>query len=510
MRKHVLLGAVLALSALFMLSCSKNHYDLDQVQSVEGSGQWKLPIGSVHTTLGKVLNQFGENDLISYDANGNLQIQYSFRIDDIIKGSNFLTLGTLNFTSEINFVNPFPGMHLPVAIDTVLRFQQIIELDADSATIESAVIKTCTMVSTIQGNLGEISRMEISSSDITMPNGDSLYTTEDVVDLAGASFRLHDANGVADSVMVINYAIFYQLEGIDDPEYHVNLIMGLNNLKLQELSGHIDHFVYDFTLDTTFSLPIGNVEGQLDLVGATLTIQEKNTFENLYALLNINQAELYGGSVAPSMLFNNYPYQITVVPSNTFEPLDPVDVNVSVCSDYNAIRLQGEVDFNPLGSDRLIVIHDTSSLSLGIDAMIPMQFNVPGVYYIDTLDLNMGDITVPSLIEKLVLGIMFNSQMPFNFTVQLYPLNSMTGAAGSPLLDEELLVNGSFDGNPVMSEGSITLTNQKLQELLDADKLIMRIGVNTGNHDVILNLDNGLEMTLKADVYYGGSVDLNN
>ena len=500
----------MALSALFMLSCSKNHYDLDQVQSVEGSGQWKLPIGSVHTTLGQVLDQLGENDLISYDANGNLQIQYSFRIDDIIKGSNFLNLGTLNYDSEIDFDNPFPGAHLPVPIDTVLRFQQLIELDADSATIESAVIKTCTMVSTVQGNLGDISRMEISSSDIIMPNGDTLFTTEDVVDLAGASFHLHDINGVADTVMIINYAIFYQMEGIDDPEYHLNLIMGLNNLKLQEISGHIDHFVYDFTLDTTFSLPLGNVEGQLDLVGATLTIQEKNTFENLYAMLSINQAELYGGGVAPSMLFNNYPYQMTVVPSNTFSPMDPVDVNVSVCSDYNAIRFQGEVDFNPQGADRLVVIHDTSSLCLGIDAYIPMQFNIPGVYYVDTLDLTMGDITVPSLIEKLVLGIMFNSQMPFNFTVQLYPYNSQTDVVGIALLDEELLVNGSFDGNPVMSEGSITLTNQKLQQMLDSDKLIMRLGVNTGNNNVILNLDNGLEMTLKADVFYGGSVDLNN
>lgn len=510
MRKHVFLGAVLALSALLMLSCNKNRFDFDQLESVEGSGQWKLPIGNLSTTLGKVLDQMGENDLISYDANGNLQIQYSFKMNDIIKGSNFLSLGTMHFTTDINFENPFPGMHLPVAIDTVLRFQQIVKIDADSAVLESAVVKTGTLITTIQGNLGTIDRMEISSSDIVMPNGDTLYSETDVVDLAGASFHLHDENGVADSIMIVNYAIYYKLEGIDDEQYHMHSLMGLNNLKLEELSGHIDRFVYDFSMDTAFSLPLGNIQGEMALVGATLNISEKNTFENLHALLTINQAELYGGYAAPSMLFNNYPYVIEVVPSYTYAPLTEVPVNISVNSEYNAIRLQGEVDFNPEGADQLIVIRDTSSLSLGIDAFIPMQFNIPGVSYIDTVELDMGEVTVPSLIEKLVLGIMFNSQMPFNLSAQLYPLNSQTGVAAAGLLDEELVINGSFDGNPIASEGTLTLTNDKLQQLLDADKLIMRLNVNTDNHDVILNLDNGLEMTLKADVYYGGSVDLNN
>ena len=173
MKKRLFLGVALALVAILMLSCNKNRFDFDNLETVEGSGQWKLPIGNVSTTLGDVLKQLGENDLISYDEDGNLQIHYSFKLNDILKGSSFLSLGTMNFSSEIRFANPFPGYHLPDPIDTVYRFQQSIELDADSAVLETAVIKTCTMLSTIQGNLGNVSRVEISSSDITMPNGDS-------------------------------------------------------------------------------------------------------------------------------------------------------------------------------------------------------------------------------------------------------------------------------------------------------------------------------------------------
>ena len=49
-----------------------------------------------------------------------------------------------------------------------------------------------------------------------------------------------------------------------------------------------------------------------------------------------------------------------------------------------------------------------------------------------------------------------------------------------------------------------------LKKLLESDKLIMRVGVNTGGNDVQLNLDNGLGLSLKADVIYGGSMDINN
>lgn len=500
----------MALVALLVLSCNKNRFDFDSLETVEGSGQWKLPIGSAHTTLGEVLEQFGENDLISYDENGNLQIHYSFRLKDVIKGSSFLSLGTVNSSQTFNFPNPFPAMHLPDPIDTVFRFQQRIELDADSAVIESAVIKTCTMVNTIVSNLGNVSRIEISSADISMPEGDSLFTTEEVVDLAGAAFHLHNEFGEPDTVMVINYAIYYQLDGMDDPEYEVHSILGFNNLKLKEISGHVDQFTYEFIKDTTFSLPLGNIDGQLNLVGTRVSIKEKNTFQNLYASLSIYTAEFYGGNLDPSMIFNHYPYVLEVVPSNTYvEIMDDEPIHLALNPRYDAFRFEGSLDFNPMGMDQLVTIYDTSSLSLDIDAVIPMQFNIPGVTYIDTLDLNMGEISAPSLVSEIILGILFESELPFNLSVQLDMLNSQTGVILGELVDG-LTVNGSFDGTPTLTNQSISITNNLLDKLMNADKLIMRVGVNTNGNDVILNLDNGLGMTLKADVLYGGSIDINN
>lgn len=497
------------MTALLVFSCNKNRFDLDHIETVEGSGQWKLPIGSVHTTLGDVMKQFGENELISYDEDGNLQIKYSFQMDDVIKGSNFLSLGTFNHSTHVNFANPYPGVPLPLPIDTVLHIQNVLKLHPDSATIESAVVKTGTLLLTLQSNLGNVSEVVVSSPDIIMPDGDTLHTTENTVDLAGASFHMHDEFGQADSTLTLNYAIYYQLTGIDDPNYDVTTIIGLNDLKLAELSGYVNHFTYDFSMDTAFSLPLNNIEGQLNLVGAKIDVLEKNTFENLHAILRIDQAELYGGNAAPSMVFSHYPYVLDIIPSPTFvNIMDDETITLGVSTEYNAIRFQGGVDFNPT-AEQLIVIRDTSSLSLGIDALIPMQFNISDVTYIDTLDLNMGEISAPSLIKEIALTMLFDSEIPFDLKAQLFTINSQTGLVTDSLLTNGLEVRGSYDGRPVQSEAVVSLTQGHLQSLLEADKLLMRFVVSTDNHDVILNLDNGLGVTLKADVIYGGSIDIN-
>ena len=107
MKRKLLLGTALALVAMLMFSCNKNRFDLDHLESVEGSGPWKLPIGSAHVTLQQVFTQLSQNDLVSYDADGNLQVAYRFIMDNIIKGSNFMTLGSYEFDAALALPNGY-------------------------------------------------------------------------------------------------------------------------------------------------------------------------------------------------------------------------------------------------------------------------------------------------------------------------------------------------------------------------------------------------------------------
>ena len=517
MRKLVLLGTALVLTAMLMFSCNKNRFDFDHLDSVEGSGQWKLPIGSLNVTLEQVLGQLGENNLISPDENGNLQVLYRMTLNKIIKGSDFLTLNTFNFHTELEFDNPYPGVPILTPINETFYFQQVMELSTDSAGIETAKIRSGELLLNLNTNLGNVTEIVISSADITMPNGDSLVRSfnaleGNTIDLSGATFTLHDANGVADSTLVLNYAIHYQLSGANDvSKYHVNTIIGLNRIRIQEISGYIDGFVYDFSFDTTFNLPFNNVQGQLKLVGANIEVNERNTFGNLNASLEINQAEFYGPGTRPSPIFNHYPFVLSVVPSTTFVNVLPEEtIDLEVSTDHNGIRLAAQLNLNPEGAGRLITICDTSSMDLQVNAVIPLQFNVPGVYYLDTLDLNMSNITTPSLVKEILLSILFKSEIPFNLSGQLYTLDSSTGRITDSLMTNAMQIGGSFSGDPVLTNAEINVTQSRLSHLLEADKLVLRFGVNTDNHDVILNLGNSIGMTIKADVIYGGEVSVNN
>lgn len=514
MKKPFIVGIVMALTAFLLFSCNKNRFDFNEMNTVEGSGQWKLPIGNIEMTLGDVLTQMGNNEMISYDADGNLQIVYQLELQKILKGSTFLNLGTINFSTENTFPNPVPGIPI-TPIDTVFRFKQKIELSTDSAGIESAIVKSGELILTMVTNLGNISEIVFSSSGIIESNGDSLVrhfnsVNNNTVDLSGATFNLHDpVTGIADSTLTLNYEVYYQLTGIDDPEYEVNTLIALNRLKFQQIRGYIDEFVYYFDFDTAFSLPLNNIEGQATLVGADIQINERNTFDNLHAELQIDQAEFYGGGIAPSPIFSHYPYVLQVVPSTEYVNVLPDEtIDLTVDTRFDAVRVSAVLDFNPSHVDRLVTIDDASSLDMLVDATIPMQFNIPGVYYLDTLDLSLSDITAPDLVKEIVLTVIFDSEIPFNLTGQLYTLNSFTGHVTDSLLTNAMHLNGSFDGSKVRTTTEIALTHDRIEHLLAADKLMMRFGVDTDNHDVRLNLDNGIGLTLKADVIYGGSVDV--
>ena len=515
MKKTLIVGITLALTAMLMFSCNKNRFDFDELHSVEGSGQWKLPIGSVHMTLGDVMTQLGNNDLISYDANGNLQIRYQLELEKILKGSSFLNLGTVSFNTESTFPNPFPSTPMS-PIDTVFYCNQVLELTTDSAGIESAIIKSGELVLALETNLGNVSEIVFSSSGIVERSGDTLVRhfnslNGNTVDLEGATFHLHDpVTGVADSTLTLNYAIYYQLTGVDDLEYVVNTIIELNDLKFQEISGYIDNYTYTFDYDTTFSLPLNNIEGQATLVGSDIKINERNTFEGLHAELQIDQAEFYGGGIAASPIFHTYPYVLQVLPSDEYVNVLPDEtIDLTVDTRFDAVRVAAVLDFNPNHAERLVTINEASTLDMLVDVTIPLKFNIPGVYYMDTLDLNLSDITAPDLVKEVLLTILFDSEIPFNLNGQLYTLNSMSGQITDSLLTNAMHFDGSFDGTKVKTSAEISLTHDRLAHLLAADKLIMRFGVDTDNHDVILNLENGMGLTLKADVIYGGLVELN-
>lgn len=514
MKKIVLWGTVLAFTSLLTFSCNKNRFDTEALQnvSIEGSGQWKLPIGSVSLSLGKMLDQLDETGRISYDGDSNVIFHFPVEKDDLIKGSTFLSLGNLNLNANVgfdNFVYGLPGIE---PIDTVFRFTQKMRISRDSIRVESFELRSGSLIVGLTTNLGSVSEVELLSSDVVFPNGRTLHESfsglNHSVSLEGATFTMVDPiTGEQDSTVVFEYRIHYKLNAADAPHYDIQTRLTLNQLKVKEISGYIDHLVYNFAFDEDFTLPLA-VDGQLSLKGTKILIKGKNTFGTLAPAMTIAEAEFRGQAVPPIPFLE--PVTLTLNPSTSYVPVMPEKtLNLTFNTKNNIMHFAGSYDLNPDGADRLLTLTDDSSIGLAADLTIPMHFNIPGVTYYDTLDVDLSSISATEFVNEIDLNVLFNSKMPFNLKASLYSFNSQTGQITGTIM-ENLLVPRSTDGTPVQRNEVIALTQATMRGLMESDKIIMELGVDTDNKDIWINYHNGLDMTIKADVIYGGTVDVNN
>ncbi|MBO7083942.1 MAG: hypothetical protein J6W30_08865 [Bacteroidales bacterium] len=514
MKKLVLLGTALVVAAMLMFSCNKNRFDFEHFDSAQGSGQWKLPIGTMEVTLDTILNQLiANNDLLSTDDDGELQIVYGFPLNNMLIGSSLLTVGTVNATASTSFDNPFPGIPME-PIDTTIYCTQLVTMVADSATIETAVIKTGKLIRRLEHNLSGVSQILLTSPNIYMANGDTLSTTDDEIDMTGFTFSMRNPNtGEIDSTFLVRYAITYQMGGSIDPqEYEITTTIKLDNLKLKELTGYIDSYSYPYTYDSAFTLP-SNISGQMSLVGAKIRVFEKNTFGNLDARLRFTRAEFYGGGATPAHVFKYYPYDMEIVESPTFINIAPDEtIDVTVNSKFEAFGTELSFDINPTDKSDLVHIYDTSNLSLKFNASVPMRFSSTGVYYLDTIDMHLGSFESPEILKEVLLHLNFDSQIPFNLNAQLFTLDSITGVKTDSLMLQPLHIGGSFDGSHVQSLTQISVTKDRLAHLLASNKLAMRFAIDTEANNVDLKLNEGrtLGVTIKADVVYGTDDNGNN
>lgn len=495
-----------ALAILLVPSCKKR-FDYDHLEAVKASGCWKLPIGTVKATLADVMKQLNDYDLISYDEDGNLQVAYDIKIDQVIKGSDLMTINNMDYDAHFEVENAYPyQMEQPV--DTFSLFDHEIMLSTEGSRIETFVIKSGYLTFQLHSTIGEFQRIVLRSDNLVHEDGSPWFEFVnpigyDTVDLSGVALVVGEENK-----LLFTHEVYYQLYDEVDSTLSFDFRLGITDFVLRQLSGYVDAYESTFDYDTTFDFPIDKLEGHLKLVDAKLQVETKNTFD-LYANLQVDEARLYGGGASPSFLFSHYPMVLRIEPSADFSYAMDETLGLEFDTRYNAVRFAGSMVFNPDGLEQLISVYDTSSLGVAVSGRIPLKFNVPGVRYRDTIDINLSEVDAPEMIQEVLLGLTIHSELPFNLQAQLLTYDSETERITDSLLTNESFIAGAFDGVAATTVLEIPVTHGRLKNLVEADRLIMRFGLDTDNHDVLLNLKNGLEVTVKADLVYDGEIPLN-
>ena len=507
--KNIKLSCICLLLAVFFASCSKGHYDLNNVHGVNVEGEVLLPLANGSFTMMDMMSRFGQDSLLVFDASGNMSYNYSYEQNGVVEGRSFLKFNDLTYNEHFAFENPFPFV-LPFSIDTVVRYEHELTFEADHISVEEAVMRSGRFDFELSSNIGTVKRVVIRSSEIKDAQGHDL---ELVFPLTSGSFGF-DLGGLRYETEIPNslnlsYEVQISTQGSTDEELYLDIDILGSDLAIKEMTGYVERYGTRSQIDTTFNFFPGNLSGVLHVNDVNIQLYERNTFD-LEARLDIDTVTVFGEGFAPYSLLEPLPLSVDL--PTQMEPKEVL--NQSVDAQINAsngqIYASSNFIINSVGTMEQVSVGDSCQIDVRFDVSIPMAFRISDVCYIDTVDMNIGQIDNTFGIKKLTLDLDFDSTIPFDLKGRFLMYNSETEQVNGTLLDETTLIGASYDGQPTKTSVSIALTESQFQNMLDSDMLILDLGLDTDDHDVVLKADQRLQFYAKAKVEYDDTVELKN
>ena len=497
---------IAAYIVVFLVSCNKNHYDFDHLNGVAMNGELRAPIASVQYSIGNLMEKFHLDTLLVFSEDGDMNFTFGYQVDDVIKGSELLRFNEMNEHFEYAIENPHPFV-LPEPIDTVVHFDFELNLESDYASLNWAAIKSGLIVFDIETDFTHLHSIDISIPEITDAAGNVLHMnydpqlTSNQVNVAGYRYE-----SVAENTIHVTVDVDFSMLDFTEPNYTLDADLKISDLAIQEMRGHVGTYASRNRIDTTFNLFPSSLSGEATFLNARVALQERNTFD-LSAELVVDTAVVWGNGVEPYSVFSEMPLAIDIPSSHnyveTFSQLVDGRLNVQCGSAYASSVFV----LNPLGLTDEVRICDTSSVDVKIDVDIPFSFNVPGVSYQDTVNMNLNTVDSPEMIQQMVLVLAFDSELSLNVSVKADMFDSQAGVVTDALLDGAC-IRGSFDGNSNKTVIEVPFTHERLENVFRSDKIVLRFDLDTDAHDVTLNLNQNLGLTVRARIQYDGVVDL--
>ena len=488
-------------------SCKKNHYDLSNVQGVAAEGEVLLPLVTGSYSIMDMMQRFQIDSVLEFDASGNMSYDYYYEHFGIVKGKEMLRFNDLNYSEHFTFPNPYPSA-LPHPVDTMVSYAHTITFEAEHISVMTAWMRTGHFDFAIGSNIGSVTRVVIRSSDIKDAQGHDLEIDLPIDDGA-FSFDLDGMRYATDepNTLDLSYELYFTVSGATDPELYLDIDIVGTDLAIREMTGYVERYGTRSNVDTTFVFLPNHLSGNLKVNDVGVMLRERNTF-GIEARLVVDTADVICEGLAPYPLFQPIPLVIDMPTQNSFEAIYDQTISGEINATGGRAYASSDFIINPEGISDVVAVYDTCEIDVRVDVRIPMAFRADEVRYRDTVDMKMNEISMPEWVKKLTLEITFNSTIPFDFHGRFMAYDTVSGMVTDVLLDDTDLIAASYDGQPHTSTIAIEVTDDRLQAVLQSNKLILDLGLDTKGHDIKLNAQQGLGYSLKTKVDYDGAIEL--
>ena len=496
---------VLLVVTLFA-SCKKDHYNVGNVHGVNAEGEVVAPLASASFTVKDLMERFGMLDLLYWSADGDLAMHYTMQMDSVLEGSEILKFNDLDYEEQYTYPNPYPTT-TPPYLDTVLSFERTITFESEHVFVREGFIKSGHLNFITESNAGHVQHVVLRSPNLKDADGHDFVLDTPVqadtfgIDLSGLRYFAEEVN-----TLTLNCEVTVGTQATTEPELYLNFnIMG-RDLAFREMQGFVENYSSRDRVDTVFTLFPGLIDGQLGLEGVRLKITERNNFP-MGARFIVDTLTLSSEGNAPFSIIEPLPLPIEMPPAmQEIEVLNKV-VDGRISAEGGRLLASGDFIVNPENHTDMVAISDTNRIDLCADVEIPFSFRVGDLKYVDTVNMNIDNLDMPELIKELTLELTFNSVLPFHLNASFYMYNSETGMVTDTLLGESKVIKASFDGKPTTTEVTLVVDEDRVENVLHSDRIIMSYELDTENHKMHLNINQKLDLSLKGRAKYKGNVD---
>lgn len=492
---------------LLFSACNKNQFKFDEFQGVQADGEMLLPIASGHYSMSDLMERFQMDSLIAYDPSGNMSYNFFLEQLGVIEGDDLLRFDDMTLDESYSFSNPMPGLILPFPVDTVLGLTQSIAFGSDKIQVLSAMMKSGRFDFDISSNFAEISKIEISSPEIKNADGSThtfVYEPAAGVtgfDLSGLQYRTAEVNKLN-----FRYMVYGTIQDLSMIEFTFNVHIAGTDFSLREMSGYVEPYTTRSWIDTTFSIFPDNMSGTISLENVMVSLSERNTF-GIDAKLVVDTALVWGDGVEPSFLLSPLPLEIDAVPSPVFTEVFHQPLEGSLSARSGSAYITSDFIVNPSGMMDLVSVTDDATVDMRVNVSVPFEFRLDDVHYVDTVNMRLSEIQSPEWIKNLTLELTFISTIPFNLVGNFKMYDSSHNEITDILLNDATLIAASFDGQPTTVNVPVEIDGDRLQRVMQSDRIILDFGLDTDGRDVTLNKEQNLDFYLKAKVDYDGVVN---
>jgi len=516
---------IFSLVILSFVSCRKDYFN--NINSVEASGEWGVPLLNSDIYIGDVLSSFAAMDIEEDASSGMLKFSLFMDSTQLIRPTEMLQINNHVYSNSFSFPAP-SGDFIPPVNEFQMTFQSDL-LDQDNFEIEEGIVKSGTITITINTDIDQSNySIHISSPNIFDAQNAPFEvvftptTLTQTIDLTGFKFVI----GPADLENTISYTTtVYITDIVSSPlsQYVVQTDFESNSVLFKSLKGKMDPKSYPVRFTNPISFFSDNLSGNFTLLNPKYSVKVGNSVGAACRFIadsvGFRGPGFYSTILNPGTQINcdastgNGYYEITVNEGTGNE--------LVFSNQVKEFLFDGNAIINPLGmSAGTITIDDQAAVYVTSRIEVGLESKFDYVEYMDTIDFQMDDVKYNQVIEEAVLRLAIVNGIPLSGEAQLYFYDSQQNIIidtlmPSPQIFRAATSAGAPDYQVISPTTSvpklITITGTQFTEILKADKIIVRCKLYSENPNNIIRIYQNQKMSIRLGAkikYNTNSVEL--